>query len=247
MKKQTVGLSMIVAMLALPAYSQSTEGSEGKFTVTPSYVSSFMFRGMRLGGPSFQPSVEYSKGPLTLGIWGNFPIANKIEGVSDPEFDIYASYDWEIVPDVLTIRPGITAYTFPRAENDDGFYKATYEPNISLVYSVGGIDFTGTYYYDLVMKGPTYEFGIDYSIPLKPLGIDLELSALVGNYDWSESEKSDEKVAISGNYWQAGIAIPYEFSNKSKLVAGWYYSEGREKKSDHEGRGVFNVSYSFVF
>ncbi|MCL1908021.1 MAG: hypothetical protein FWG12_01485 [Holophagaceae bacterium] len=247
MKKQALLTTALVALVAPPIFSQSTADSKGTFTIAPSYVSDFMFRGMRLGGPSFQPTVEYSKGPLTVGVWSNFPISKKIEGVSDPEFDIYASWDWQLVPDALTIRPGITAYTFPRAENKDGFYQATYEPNLSLVYSVCDIDFTGTVYYDLVMKGPTYEFGIDYSVPIKPLGIGLELSALAGSYDWSESEKSTEKIEASGKYWQAGISIPYEFSDNSRIVAGWYYAEGKEKNSDAFGRGVFNISFSYSF
>lgn len=247
MKKQTLLTVSLVALTASPMFSQSFADSKGEFTITPSYVSDFMFRGMRLGGPSFQPSVEYSRGPLAIGVWANFPMSKKIEGVSDPEFDIYASWDWELLPDTLTVRPGFTAYTFPRAENKDGFYQATYEPNISLVYSVSGIAFTGTYYYDLVMKGPTYEFGIDYSIPIKPIGVDLELSALVGSFEWSESEKSAEKIEASANYWQAGISIPYEFSKNSKMIAGWYYTEGKEKHSDAFGRGVFNLSFSYSF
>ena len=63
--------------------------------VTPSYVSTYMFRGSRLGGESWQPSVEGDYGSnLKIGIWNSEPLANsdKVHGQSDPEIDPYGSY-----------------------------------------------------------------------------------------------------------------------------------------------------------
>ena len=38
-------------------------------TLTTTAVSQYMFRGVRLGGASFQPTIEYGSGPLVLGLW----------------------------------------------------------------------------------------------------------------------------------------------------------------------------------
>ncbi|MEO7796611.1 MAG: hypothetical protein ABIY47_02675, partial [Opitutaceae bacterium] len=46
-------------------------------TVTPSFVSQYMFRGQRLSGVSFQPVVEATYGNFGLGVWSNFPIEDK--------------------------------------------------------------------------------------------------------------------------------------------------------------------------
>src|SRR3954468_6212334 len=49
-------------------------------TATPSVVSQYMFRGVRLGGASFEPTVEADYGNLALLVWANFPIKNKVPG-----------------------------------------------------------------------------------------------------------------------------------------------------------------------
>src|SRR5688572_22281557 len=58
-------------------------------TAIASVASNYMFRGQRLQGPSFQPTVEMAAGNLTLGVWGNFPLEDKVPGSSDPEIDPY--------------------------------------------------------------------------------------------------------------------------------------------------------------
>ena len=257
MKKRTLLLLPLTALIAAPLHSQS-EDSEGIFTVTPSFVPVFMNRGARQSDFSFQPTIEYSKGPLSLELFCNFPISDKIPGAADPQLDFAAHYTWIIAPNLLTVKSGVTLSTLPRANKDDGIHKATWEPSVCFGYTWNDIDFLLNFYYDITMKGSTYEFGIDYSIPLQHLGFDVELSALVGRCGWSEAEvNANLKVANNGNYWQAGVAIPYEFSKKSKLVVGWHYVEGfnnhfyvggeRIPNYDAVGRGVFNVSFSTRF
>jgi hypothetical protein len=259
MKNQIVHFAVLAVLAVAPLRSQTMAESEGTFTVTPSLVSAYMFRGVRLGGLSFQPAVEYSKGPLSLQLYSNFPISDKIPGTCDPEFDLGASYTWAIVPEVFTIKPGIMLYTFPAADTDDGFYKATCEPNVSFGYSLGDINFSLNLYYDIIMKGATYELGADYSIHVQPIDLDIELSALVGKYDWSDSVADDTiKTRNSGNYFLTGLAVPYKFSKRSSLSVGWhftkginnYYYEGNRKISSNPeavGKGFFSASYSFSF
>jgi hypothetical protein len=246
----------LAVFAALPFHAQTMTESEGTFTVTPSLVSAYMFRGVRLGGLSFQPAVEYSKGPLSLQLYSNFPVSDKIPGTCDPEFDLGASYTWTVVPEVFTIKPGIMLYTFPTADTNDGFYKATCEPNVSFGYNLGDMSLSLNLYYDIVMKGATYELGADYSIHVQSTGLDIELSALIGKYDWSDSVADDViKIRNSGNYFQAGVAIPYEFSKRSSLSIGWYFAKGtnnyyypsREPNPNAIGKGFFSVSYSFSF
>src|SRR4051812_478676 len=88
---------------AAPAYS---------VTATASAVSQYMFRGQRLGGPSWQPSVEVAAGDVTVGLWSNLPFKDKVADVSDPEFDLYGSYTIALSKD-LTLVPGFTFYDYP--------------------------------------------------------------------------------------------------------------------------------------
>jgi len=258
MKKQILLSLSLTGLIAVPSHSQSLAEHEGTLTITPSFVSAYMFRGYRCGGFSFQPAAEYSKGPLTLDLTANFPISDKIYGVSDPEFDLAASYSWDIVPETFSVKPGFWVYGYPRAKEDS--YKVQFEPYLSFDYTISDIVFTLNFYYDFVMQGGGYEFGFNYSIPIKPLELDMELSALIGRYDNSNSVNGlPIKVKNKGDYFQAGVAIPYEFSRKSKLTAGWYYAKGtnnyfqygndptKELNSDAIGRGFFQVSFSQLF
>ena len=81
-----------------------------------------MFRGSRLGGQSFEPSVEGDYGStIKLGIWNNEPInnSNKVHGQSDPEIDPYGSYTYAI-NDSLSLQPGFTWYNYPDAPKSAG-------------------------------------------------------------------------------------------------------------------------------
>ena len=74
------------------ASAQAAAASAATWTVTPAVVSQYMFRGVRIGGPSLQPAIEFDQGDWALGIWANFPLRDKVPGQSDPELDPYGSY-----------------------------------------------------------------------------------------------------------------------------------------------------------
>ncbi len=90
--------ALLVCALTLGAYSSRAETGPAtpapaapslSVTVTPTFVSQYMFRGQRLSGASFQPVVEATYGNAGLGLWSNFPIKDKATGASDPEIDPY--------------------------------------------------------------------------------------------------------------------------------------------------------------
>lgn len=230
------------------------------WTLTPAVASQYMFRGTRLGGPSFEPTLEYSDGAaFTAGVWGNIPISDKVVGQSDPEFDFYASYKIEAVKDTLTWQPGVTLYTYPNAKKANGFYKATFEPNVALVYTVAGWTLTPKVYYDFVLKGPTLEVTAGYTIPLKELGTELGFTGTAGTFKW-DSFAPDQGADLKnyGNYWLLGVALPFQVTKESKIILGWAYTKGSDnylklgKTPKYEntaavGRGVVTVSYAYSF
>src|SRR5438874_2273891 len=75
-----------VAVPVAPAAPSSS------WLIQPAVASTYMFRGARLGGAGFEPTIEYDAGPLAAGVWANFPFKDKVPGQSDPEFDFYGSY-----------------------------------------------------------------------------------------------------------------------------------------------------------
>jgi hypothetical protein len=226
---------------------------------TPAFASQYMFRGARLSGPSFEPTLEFDSGNLAVGVWGNFPLKDKVDGQSDPEFDFYGSYTIEAIKDTLTWAPGVTIYTYPNAKTANGFYKATFEPNVALNYSVAGWKLTPKLYYDFVLKGPTYEFTAAYTIPLKDANTELDFTGTVGTFKWTDAfADTNPKAKNWGNYYLIGVAAPFQVSANSKLTVGFAYTKGSDNYvkigTDHKqlntaavGRGVVTISYGLTF
>ncbi|MFI5358317.1 MAG: hypothetical protein ACHQ4G_13380 [Opitutales bacterium] len=242
---------------AAPAAAPAPAAPSSSWTVTPAFVSQYMFRGVRLGGPAFEPSVEFDSGNLAIGVWANTPITDKVPGQSDPEIDPYGSYTFT-VNDNVSIAPGFTWYNYPRATKSAGFYKATFEPNLAVNLTVGAVKFTPKIYYDVVLKGPTYELNAAYTVPLKDQGTELDFTATVGSYDWTAAaEDTTPAVKNKGTYWLFGVAVPFTVSKDTKIIVGAAYTEGSSntfeqagvttKNTAAVGRGVFSLSYAITF
>lgn len=266
MKKQSIALlsALIVGALSLSAQTNASMPAPAPaapsvaVTVTPAFVSQYMFRGQRLGGLSFQPVVEATYGNFGAGVWSNIPISDKVAGVSDPEIDPYAYYTFTL-SDSLSIVPGVTLYTYPNASTNNGFYRSTFEPSVALNYTINGLKLTPKLYYDFNLKGPTLELTAFYAVPLKDMGTELDFSATYGTYKWDEYAKdSIPSTKAWGDYWSLGVALPFQLNPQSKLVVGFAYTKGdsayvkvgsRPKFSNTTavGRGVVSVSYSYSF
>ena len=234
------------------------------WTLTPTYVSSYMFRGQRLGGQSFEPSLEADYGNLAIGVWSNDPVNNKakVPGQSDPEIDPYGSYTFNI-NDSLSIQPGFTWYTYVRAPLDQGYYRMTFEPNIALNYTVNGVKLTPKLYYDVILKEATYEFDAAYTVPLKSIGSEFDFAGTVGAYNGTDVVNNGNavnapKTKAKGNYWLLGVSMPFNLSSSVKLVVGWSYTQGggatvqtgnypSQPNTEAVGRGVASVALAFTF
>jgi uncharacterized protein (TIGR02001 family) len=228
------------------------------FTATGAVVSQYMFRGQRLNGAGFQPAVEMAAGNFTAGVWGNFVLDDKVPDSSDPELDLYAAYTFEISKD-LTLVPGATAYFYPGAPTNAGFYRSTFEPSLALNYTIGGVKFTPKVYYDTVVEGATYELTLGYAVPLKEIGSELGFTANAGTYLLKDAA-NDTTPAVKawGDYWLVGVTMPFQLDKNSKLSLGWSYTEGRNAftkqgnlgktpNSLAVGRGVVTISYALSF
>jgi uncharacterized protein (TIGR02001 family) len=249
---------LLCTALALLVSSVRADAPSTSVVLTPAFVNQYMFRGARLGGPSFEPTVEIDSGSLALGVWTNFPMKDKVPGQSDPEIDPYGSYTLA-VNDTLSVQPGFTWYNYPNADTSNGFFKSTFEPNIALNYTVNGVKLTPKLYYDVVLKGPTYELTIAYAIPLKDAGTELDWTIVGGTFLLKDYTKgADPAVKNWGNYYSIGVAAPFTINAKSKLIIGVAYTKGtsnflkagsapRIENTAAVGRGVVTLSYAYTF
>jgi len=224
----------------------------------PAIASQYMFRGARLGGLSFEPTIEVDSGNFAVGVWGNFPLKDKVAGQADPEIDPYGSYTIT-VNDSLSVAPAFTWYNYPSADTRNGFYRSRFEPNIAFNYTVCGIRFTPKFYYDVVLKGPTYEFNIAAALPLKALGTELDWNATAGTFIVRDAANgANPAVKNWGNYYLLGVSAPFAISYASKLILGVAYTKGsgnflkagstpKVENTAAVGRGIVTINYSYTF
>ena len=78
--------SITVFLLLLPA--RADDGSKCDFSVSADFVSSYVWRGMLLSGPSTQPAMGLQVGGFSVGAWGSCEMA----GFGYKEVDLTASY-----------------------------------------------------------------------------------------------------------------------------------------------------------
>ncbi|HLO58733.1 MAG TPA: TorF family putative porin [Bacteroidales bacterium] len=138
MKKvlQTSGLvSLVLIVFAMNVQGQETE-SKAAFDVKMDIYSNYIWRGSKLGtGPSLQPSVTFTAGGLTLGVWGAFDASGYTE--ADP----YISYAF---PFGLSL--GVTDYYYPSLKLSD-FSDSTGSHAIELNagFTTGGLSLSANY------------------------------------------------------------------------------------------------------
>ena len=261
MKKTAILLAALLttgASLFADTAAAAPAAPSSSWVFTPAFTSQYMFRGVRLGGPSFQPTLEFDQGSLAVGVWASTPISAKVDGQSDPEFDFYGTYSFEVAKD-MTLVPGFTFYTYPDANKANGFYKGTFEPNLAFNYTISGWKFTPKVYYDFVLKGPTLELTAAYAIPLPDIKSELDFTASAGTFKWTDAlENTTPKAKNWGDYYSVGVAMPFQVSTGSKLTLGVAYTKGSNNYvkigTDHRfentaavGRAVFTLSYAISF
>jgi uncharacterized protein (TIGR02001 family) len=226
--------------------------------LTPAFVSNYMYRGTKVAGFALQPNIEVDVGNAMIGVWSNFPLTDKIAGVSDPEIDPYFTYKIA-VNDALTLLPGCAIYGYPRAEESNGFYKMTFEPYISASYVVGSVTLAPKLYYDTVLKGATWEFTVTTSVPLPELGSSLDFTATAGTFLWRDwVNDSGPRTKNWGDYYLVGVSMPFEITKTAKVSLGFAYTKGsnnfikvgsapKTANSAAVGRAVATLSSTFTF
>ena len=218
----------VIALAAAAAVAAPLEDATGVWTISPTITSHYLVRGVEVAGASFQPWVDYTVGPLSLGVWSSTALRDRATRRSDPEIDLYGSYTFTSQSGALGVVPGFYYYTYPDAKRRNGFYASTFEPNLAAIFSVGGVQFTPKIYYDVMLKGATYEITAAIALPLKSLGTELDFSATAGTYKWNAVTANASPAKKNwGDYWILGVAVPVQITTQSKLTIAVNYSDGR--------------------
>jgi hypothetical protein len=107
---------------------------KSKFSAGADFFSNYIWRGSKFGkGPAFQPSVRFTTGGLTVGVWGSFDASGYTE--TDP----YISYSFP-----FGVSFGITDYYYPGL-GGSFFSDSSNAYEINLGYAFKGLSLSANY------------------------------------------------------------------------------------------------------
>lgn len=231
MKKTIIALAALAA--GVSASAQDASASKLAVTADITYVSDYVFRGLKLAGASLQPSVEAAYGDLYAGAWHS----NSISDTGGSEFDFYAGYGYAI-NETYSLDFGVTRYTYSGGSSGD-----TTEVYIGAKADLFSLSPSVYYYHDFDLEISSYIASIGYSLPIAQLGLSVDLSAVLG-YIQIPGDGQDY------TYWGVGAAVPYKLSETATLTAAVNYTSTDTSNiagSPDQDQVVFSVGLSIGF
>lgn len=207
-KKTALALAAISAGVS----AQAAEAAKSDLSVTAdiSYVSDYVFRGVKFAGASVQPSIEAAYGDLYAGAWHSNSISDTNAGF-DSETDFYAGYGYKL-NDQIKLDAGVTRYTYSGGSSEDTteIYVGA-SANVLLSPSLYS-------YYDFDREATTVEASIGYSLPIDAIHASLDLSGKLGFVSDSGSANDEDYT-----YGVIGASVPYKLSDNATLTVGVDY------------------------
>jgi hypothetical protein len=137
MKRQWLLFAGVIAgLLITTGLRAQDEESKSKFSAGADLYTNYVWRGTKLGtGPAVQPTVKFSTGGLTIGVWGSFDASGYQE--ADP----YISYAF---PFGLSV--GLTDYYYPGQQLFETSDTAgSHALEINAGYTTGGLSLSANY------------------------------------------------------------------------------------------------------
>lgn len=152
-----LGLLLLVGMTNVKAQEEEAvveEEEESPFTAGVDIASTYVWRGVQLGGTSMQPFAEFSAGGFTIGGWGSFDMSN-FNGF--PEADLYVSYGFD-----FGLSLGITDYYFGGSWFEFEDKISTHAIEINAGYEINGFSIGANYTVNNSINGAGTKGGTVY-------------------------------------------------------------------------------------
>lgn len=132
------------------------EEKSSPFSVGVDLVSSYVWRGLKYGGPALQPYVELGFGGFAVGAWGSFGIGPIDEAVN--EADLYLGYGFD-----FGLYIGMTDYYYqgsPYFQYSGDTASHAFEANLG--YEIGGFSIAANYIFNDARNGAGSQGGDMY-------------------------------------------------------------------------------------
>lgn len=132
--QKNVVMKKIYALFIFVVLTVSTLSVKAQVSTGVDLYSSYVWRGTKFGGPSVQPSIKYTVGGLTAGVWGSYDVTGYAE--TDP----YLSYS---LPFGLSL--GVTDYYYEGDFTDLSDSTGNHAFELNAGYSKGSFSLAANY------------------------------------------------------------------------------------------------------
>ena len=191
-------------VLAAIVSGVSAQAADVAVTLDTTYVTNYVFRGIKAGEESIQPSVEATYGDFYAGIWHSSALSNKTDLT---ESDLYAGYNIAI-DDTFSADVGVTRYLYEGKSTSD-----TTEAFVGIKADIA-LSPSLYYYYDFDLEVSTYEASVGYSVPAEAINASLDFSGKFGVVQATGEDRT---------YASVGLAVPFKLAENATLTAGVDY------------------------
>ena len=237
MKKTAVLLAALVtgAVLRADEAPAATTEPTASYSITAdfSYVSSYVFRGVKLADDSIQPSVKLAVGSFYAGLWYSEPFDNEF----DNEIDFYLGYTFGLA-NGWSLDVGATAYHYPELDTSNGADDSTVEGYVGLTGSMGGVTLGGYVYRDFTLETTTVQGNVGYGIPLSE-----QLSCNFGaNLGYVTYDEGDDYL-----YYGVNVQLPWKINDKSTLTLGGNYANHDDVVGYKHDVFWVNAAFAYTF
>ncbi|HQH28876.1 MAG TPA: hypothetical protein PLP17_15895, partial [Oligoflexia bacterium] len=115
-----IAMSFVVCCCGFPGAVFAGEEAALSANFELPFYSSYTSRGQVSNDePVLEPSLTLSKGDVTVNVWGNYNLTDRVTDDADfDEIDFTVDYALPIPAESIEMSVGVLAYTYPNTENN---------------------------------------------------------------------------------------------------------------------------------
>lgn len=218
---------LLFATLALAAAAGlRAEEAKSSYSVTTdfTYTTQYFFRGVKNQDSAFQPSVTYTQGGFSGGIWTSQALDKRSTAwAQGKEYDFFAGYTLPVA-EKYSFAVGGTYYCYPSARPSLSEAKKTYEGSLAFSGPVGPLTGKLSGFHDFKLDSNTVQLDLGYSIPLSNDGGSFDVGVYYGRNDIGDGD--GDLPGTSGylyKYYGVDVGLTGKLSDKLtvKVAAHW--------------------------
>lgn len=218
--------TLFAAFALLAAAGLSAEEAKSSYSVTAdfTYTTRYFFRGVIAQDQAFQPSITYSQGAFSGGIWSSQALNDKTaQWAQGKEYDFFAGYTFALEEN-RSVTVGGTYYYYPSARPSLSEPKKTYEGYIAFATPIGPLSGKLTAFHDFKLDSNTLQADLGYSVPISNGSFDV--GVYYGYNDVGDGDGDLPGTAgYTYKYYGADASVSVKLSEKATIKLGGHWTD----------------------